>query len=129
MSYNPYLPLHTGQVRVLRPILWDIQQESNYTVVLYSNDNTDDMLESISHVNVTTIPPLIVDFFVTTNAQKYMISINTWSSCAAHSTKVTRTVREALLQQSLAGNKCYMAEERITEPDCQGEEGRAGNNR
>ena len=28
----------------------------------------------------------------------------TWSSCAAHSTKATRTVREALLQQSLAGN-------------------------
>ena len=28
-----------------------------------------------------------------------------------------------------AGNKCYRAEERITEPDCQGEEGRAGNNR
>ena len=30
---------------------------------------------------------------------------------------------------SLAGNKCYRAGERITEPDCQGEEGRAGNNR
>jgi len=29
----------------------------------------------------------------------------TWSSSAAHSTKATRTVREALLQQSLAGNK------------------------
>ena len=53
----------------------------------------------------------------------------TWSSCAAHSTKATRTVRETLLQQSLAGNKCYRAGERITEPDCQGGEGRAGNNR
>ena len=53
----------------------------------------------------------------------------TWSSCAAHSTNANRTVREALLQQSLAGNKRYRAGERITEPDCQGEEGRAGNNR
>ena len=53
----------------------------------------------------------------------------TWSSCAAHSTKATRTVREALLQQSMAGNTCYRAGERITEPDCQGDEGRAGNNR
>ena len=53
----------------------------------------------------------------------------TWSSCAAHSTKATRTVREALLQQSMAGNKCYRAGELITEPDCQGEQGRAGNNR
>ena len=43
--------------------------------------------------------------------------------------QATLTVREALLQQSLAGNKCYRAGERITEPDCQGEEGRAGNNR
>ena len=42
---------------------------------------------------------------------------------------VTLRVREALLQQSLAGNKCYRAGERITEPDSQGEEGRAGNNR
>ena len=53
----------------------------------------------------------------------------TWSSCAALSTKATRTFREALLQQSLAGNKCYTAGERITKLDCQGEEGRAGNNR
>ena len=53
----------------------------------------------------------------------------TWSSCAAHITRVTSTVREALLQQYLAGNKCCRAGERISEPDCQGEEGRAGNNR
>ena len=45
------------------------------------------------------------------------------------STKATRTVMEALLQQSLTSDKCYRAGERITEPDCQGEEGRAGNNR
>ena len=49
--------------------------------------------------------------------------------CAAHSTKATRTVWEALLQQSRAGNKCYRAGERITELDCQGEKGRAGNDR
>ena len=49
--------------------------------------------------------------------------------CAAHSTKATRTIREALLQRDLAGNKCYRAGERITEPYCQGEEGRARNNR
>ena len=53
----------------------------------------------------------------------------TWSSCAAHSTKATRTVREALLQQSLAGSKCYRTGEWITEPDWQGGERRAGYNR
>ena len=53
----------------------------------------------------------------------------TWSSCAAHSTNATRTVRKALLQQSLGDNKCYRAGERVTELDCQGEEGRVGNNR
>ena len=57
------------------------------------------------------------------------ITLVTWSSCAAHSTNATRTVREAPLQKSLAGNKCYRAGERITELDCQGEKGRAGNNR
>ena len=59
----------------------------------------------------------------------YSVVTNALSSCAAHSTKATRTVRGALLQQSLAGNKCYRAEERITEPYCQGEEGRARNDR
>ena len=43
----------------------------------------------------------------------------TWSSCAAHSTNAT--VREALFQKSLAGNKCYRAGEQNTELDCQGE--------
>ena len=46
----------------------------------------------------------------------------------AQSTKTTRAVGEALLQQCLAGNKCYRAGERITEPAFQGEEGRVGNN-
>ena len=54
---------------------------------------------------------------------------NKKSRLALSGTKETRTVKEALLQQSLAGNKCYRAGERITELDCQGEEGRAGNNR
>ena len=49
--------------------------------------------------------------------------------CPQYKGEATRTVREAPLQQSLAGNKCYRAGERITEPDRQGEEGRAGNNR
>ena len=35
----------------------------------------------------------------------------------------------ALLQQSLAGNKCYRAGERITELDCQKEEERPVNTR
>ena len=63
------------------------------------------------------------------NDNTNLVELRTWSSCAAHSTKATRTVREALLQQSLAGDKCCRAGERITELDCQGEEGRAGNNR
>ena len=39
------------------------------------------------------------------------------------------TVREALLQKCLPRNECCWAGERMTMLDCQGEQGRAGNNR
>ena len=53
-----------------------------------------------------------------------------WWSCVTQSTGGGwHSAGNSLLQQSLAGNKCYGAGERITELDCQGEEGRAGSNR